>query len=105
MSATIEADQLCSYFDGCPMMHIEGVAYPVQDIYLEDILQMTKFTLPVEEGQGRGHQQFKPWQRSKIKKQAEEMQKDIQYKAEIGKIDKLLFGALINLKYSYQFSS
>lgn len=84
MSATIEADKLCSYFDDCPMMHIEGLAYPVKDIYLEEILQMTKFTLPEEPPQGRGNQHVKPWQRSKMKKQAAEMQMDIQYKAEIG---------------------
>ncbi|CAH0694644.1 unnamed protein product [Spodoptera exigua] len=80
MSATIDADRLRSYFDDCPMMHIEGLAYPVKDIYLEDILQMTRYIPSFEEGTRAAHK----GQRQKWKRQEEEMQKDIQYKAEIG---------------------
>ncbi|KAH9630288.1 hypothetical protein HF086_012473 [Spodoptera exigua] len=79
MSATIDADRLRSYFDDCPMMHIEGLAYPVKDIYLEDILQMTRYIPSFEEGTRAAHK----GQRQKWKRQEEEMQKDIQYKAEI----------------------
>ncbi|XP_072944538.1 ATP-dependent DNA/RNA helicase DHX36-like [Epargyreus clarus] len=45
MSATIDSDSLSIYFDNCLKMHIEGLAYPVTDVYLEDILTMTKFVL------------------------------------------------------------
>lgn len=37
MSATLNAEALSSYFDNCPMVHIEGLAFPVQDVYLEEI--------------------------------------------------------------------
>ncbi|XP_047032455.1 ATP-dependent DNA/RNA helicase DHX36-like isoform X1 [Helicoverpa zea] len=80
MSATIDAEKLQSYFDDCPMMHIEGLAYPVQDIYLEDILSLIKYIPPVDQG---NNQNVKIWQRQKMKRQEAEMQRDIQYKAEI----------------------
>ncbi|PZC78880.1 hypothetical protein B5X24_HaOG217074 [Helicoverpa armigera] len=80
MSATIDAEKLQSYFDNCPMMHIEGLAYPVQDIYLEDILSLIKYIPPVNQG---NNQNVKIWQRQKMKRQEAEMQRDIQYKAEI----------------------
>lgn len=80
MSATIDAEKLTSYFDDCPMMHIEGLAYPVKDVYLEDILRMTRY-IP---SSGRDMGNVKKWQRQKFKKKEAEMQRDIQYKAEIG---------------------
>lgn len=85
MSATIDADTLSSYFDNCPMMHIEGLAYPVKDVYLEEILEMTKFKLPVVDN--KIQKNVKPWHRHKKKKLANEMEKEIQYRAEVGKLD------------------
>ncbi|XP_022822614.1 ATP-dependent RNA helicase DHX36-like [Spodoptera litura] len=79
MSATIDADRLRSYFDDCPVMHIEGLAYPVEDIYLEDILQMTKYIPSFDQGTRAAHK----GQRQKWKRKEEEMERDIQYKAEI----------------------
>ncbi|XP_075980638.1 ATP-dependent DNA/RNA helicase DHX36-like [Anticarsia gemmatalis] len=81
MSATVDADTLSVYFDNCPMVHIEGLAFPVKDVYMEEILEMTKFKLPEVnrslhryQGHARGQ---------KKKKLADDMQKDIQYKATI----------------------
>lgn len=79
MSATLDADRLCAYFNGCPLMHIEGLAYPVTDVYLEDILEFTQYTLPeqsVDRNQKRGYKQNKM--------SRNDMEKDIKYKAEIG---------------------
>lgn len=81
MSATIDADKLSKYFDDCPMMHIEGLAYPVKDIYLEEILNMTKFQLPEEQRRPE-----KPWHKHrKLNKSMETFSaKEIRYRAEIG---------------------
>nr|XP_026495559.1 ATP-dependent RNA helicase DHX36-like [Vanessa tameamea] len=80
MSATLDAESLSGYFDNCPLMHIEGLAYPVQDIYLEDILEFTRFKLPPE----KVKQQQPKWMKHRRNRKADEMEKDIKYKAEIG---------------------
>lgn len=81
MSATLDAEKLTSYFNDCPMMHIEGLAYPVKDVYLEEILHMTKYIPSFDCAMPN----VKKWQTHKKHRKAAEMQKDIQYKAQIGK--------------------
>ncbi|KAJ8715102.1 hypothetical protein PYW08_005083 [Mythimna loreyi] len=78
MSATIDAETLTSYFDDCPMMHIEGLAYPVTDVYLEDILSKLKYIPSLD-----NNSLNKRWQGHKLKKKAAIKQRDIQYRAEI----------------------
>lgn len=43
MSATLRAEQFSEYFWNCPRIHIEGFTYPVQEFYLEDVLELTQF--------------------------------------------------------------
>lgn len=86
MSATIDADTLSKYYNNCPMVHIEGLAYPVEDVYLEDVLNMINFKLPVNNDQNINPKNIKPWHRNKKKKLANEMEKDIQYKAQISEL-------------------
>lgn len=43
MSATLNAELFSAYFGKCPMLHIPGRAYPVKEIFLEDVLEDTKF--------------------------------------------------------------
>lgn len=43
MSATLNADDFSRYFYNCPKVHIEGFTFPVHDIYLEDIIEETKY--------------------------------------------------------------
>lgn len=81
MSATIDAEHLTAYFDNCPMMHIEGLAYPVKDVYLEEILHLINH-IPIQDHGNKVN--FKKWPTRQNKKHEAEMQKDIQYKAEIG---------------------
>ncbi|KAJ2945667.1 hypothetical protein O0L34_g500 [Tuta absoluta] len=87
MSATIDAERLSEYFDNCPMMHIEGLAYPVQDIYLEDILLMTDYKLePKPDTQMRGHRGHRGHRGRGGRfrnMQAQNMEKEILYHAEI----------------------
>lgn len=82
MSATIDADKLCAYFNDCPLIHIEGLAYPVQDVYLEDILKMTRYKLPPADDR---YSKKRFHGRRGGKSQASDMGKNIQYKAEICK--------------------
>lgn len=43
MSATINADKFAKYYGGCPMITIPGFTFPVEDLYLEDILKETGY--------------------------------------------------------------
>lgn len=43
MSATINANQFSSYFNNCPIYHIPGFTHPVEELYLEDVLERTGF--------------------------------------------------------------
>ncbi|XP_065358761.1 ATP-dependent DNA/RNA helicase DHX36 [Calliphora vicina] len=44
MSATVSEETFCEYFNNCFTLHIEGTLFPVEVLYLEDILQETGFT-------------------------------------------------------------
>ncbi|XP_052841456.1 dosage compensation regulator-like isoform X1 [Drosophila gunungcola] len=48
MSATIDTTLFSKYFGGCPVLEVPGRAFPVQQFFLEDILQMTEFVPSVE---------------------------------------------------------
>lgn len=86
MSATIDAEKISEYFDNCPMIHIEGLAYPVEDIYLEDILEATKFQLADVKSKVFNRPQPK-WMkhagRNAKSRDAKEIEKQVQYRAEI----------------------
>ncbi|KAM4694583.1 ATP-dependent DNA/RNA helicase DHX36 [Discoglossus pictus] len=43
MSATLNAEKFSQYFDNCPMLHIPGFTYPVQEYLLEDIIEMINY--------------------------------------------------------------
>ena len=42
MSATLNSDRFSQYYENCPNIHIPGFTYPVEDFYLEDILELTR---------------------------------------------------------------
>ncbi|XP_063772172.1 ATP-dependent DNA/RNA helicase DHX36 isoform X1 [Pseudophryne corroboree] len=44
MSATLNAEKFSQYFDHCPMLHIPGFTFPVQEYLLEDIIEMLNYT-------------------------------------------------------------
>lgn len=44
MSATLNAEKFSAYYNNCPHLNIPGFTYPVQEFYLEDVLQRTGFT-------------------------------------------------------------
>ncbi|CRL06068.1 CLUMA_CG018896, isoform A [Clunio marinus] len=43
MSATLNAEKFSQYFNDCPIVHIEGFTFPVEELYLEDVLEETEF--------------------------------------------------------------
>ncbi|KAM3875184.1 ATP-dependent DNA/RNA helicase DHX36 [Diretmus argenteus] len=43
MSATLNAEKFSKYFDNCPMIHIPGLAFPVEEFLLEDVVEMTRY--------------------------------------------------------------
>ena len=46
MSATIDTTLFSNYFNGCPIVEVPGRAYPVEEYYLEDCIQVTNFMPP-----------------------------------------------------------
>ncbi|KAL6449085.1 hypothetical protein ACFW04_000652 [Cataglyphis niger] len=46
MSATLNSERFSKYYNECPMIHIPGFTYPVQEFYLEDVLSFTQFKFP-----------------------------------------------------------
>ncbi|VVC42041.1 Hypothetical protein CINCED_3A008693 [Cinara cedri] len=43
MSATADIQLFSSYFDNCPVLKVEGKIFPVQNFFLEDILDVIKY--------------------------------------------------------------
>ncbi|XP_049580651.1 ATP-dependent DNA/RNA helicase DHX36 [Syngnathus scovelli] len=43
MSATLNAEKFSKYFDNCPMIHIPGFTFPVEELLLEDIVEMMRY--------------------------------------------------------------
>ncbi|XP_075124871.1 ATP-dependent DNA/RNA helicase DHX36 [Leptodactylus fuscus] len=43
MSATLNAEKFSQYFDNCPMLHIPGLTFPVEEYLLEDVFEMVKY--------------------------------------------------------------
>ncbi|KAH8277710.1 hypothetical protein KR018_003980 [Drosophila ironensis] len=48
MSATIDTTLFSKYFGNCPVLEVPGRAFPVQQCFLEDVLQMTAFVPSAE---------------------------------------------------------
>ncbi|KAJ7942755.1 putative ATP-dependent RNA helicase [Quillaja saponaria] len=48
MSATINADLFSKYFGNAPTMHIPGLTFPVAELFLEDVLEKTRYNIKSE---------------------------------------------------------
>jgi HrpA-like RNA helicase len=49
MSATLDSDKFSSYFDGAPIVSVDGQTFPVEELYLEDVAEVANkkgFTSP-----------------------------------------------------------
>lgn len=45
MSATLNAEMISEYFEGCPVLHASGRNFPVRHLFLEDVYDMTQYVL------------------------------------------------------------
>ncbi|KAK7905216.1 hypothetical protein WMY93_017823 [Mugilogobius chulae] len=73
MSATLNAEKFSKYFDNCPMIHIPGLTFPVEEFLLEDILEMTRYR-PIQDRRSswkRGFWQGRNSRPEKNEKEAE----------------------------------
>ncbi|KAG2537593.1 hypothetical protein PVAP13_9NG309500 [Panicum virgatum] len=48
MSATINAELFSKYFGDAPIMHIPGFTFPVTELFLEDVLEKTRYKIRSE---------------------------------------------------------
>ncbi|XP_055534958.1 dosage compensation regulator isoform X1 [Wyeomyia smithii] len=48
MSATIDTTLFSEYFGNCPCIEVEGSAFPVEQFFLEDCIQMLNFVPPAD---------------------------------------------------------
>ncbi|KAL8152378.1 hypothetical protein V2J09_010138 [Rumex salicifolius] len=55
MSATINADMFSQYFGNAPTMHIPGFTYPVAELFLEDVLEKTRYSIKSESDSFQGN--------------------------------------------------
>lgn len=45
MSATVDSEKISRYFNNCPTIHVPGRTYPVQVNYIEDAMDLTRWTV------------------------------------------------------------
>ncbi|GKA13759.1 DExH-box ATP-dependent RNA helicase DExH1 isoform X1 [Tanacetum coccineum] len=55
MSATINADLFSKYFGNSPTIHIPGLTFPVQELFLEDVLEKTRYAIKSESDNVQGY--------------------------------------------------
>lgn len=53
MSATIDTTLFSKYFNDCPVIEIPGRAFPVQQYFLEDCVELTNFVPSMENSRKR----------------------------------------------------
>ncbi len=53
MSATIDTTIFQKYFGNCPILEVPGQAFPVQEYFLEDCIEMLKFVPPPQQRKRR----------------------------------------------------
>ncbi|XP_015062766.1 DExH-box ATP-dependent RNA helicase DExH1 isoform X2 [Solanum pennellii] len=55
MSATINAELFSKYFRDAPTIHIPGLTYPVAELFLEDVLEKTRYLIKSEADNFQGN--------------------------------------------------
>jgi len=84
MSATLNAEKFSQYFSNCPAINIPGFTFPVQEFYLEDVLEMTKFK-PFEKKKA-----FNNWQG--YKRSGKSAREQVEYERDMSKWFKMIEG-------------
>ncbi|KAL2095688.1 hypothetical protein ACEWY4_007836 [Coilia grayii] len=72
MSATLNAEKFSKYFGNCPMIHIPGFTYPVQEYLLEDVVEMLRYQAKKQERRPRWKRGFMQGQVCRPEKEQKE---------------------------------
>ncbi|KAI7992631.1 DExH-box ATP-dependent RNA helicase DExH1 [Camellia lanceoleosa] len=65
MSATINAELFSKYFGNAPTIHIPGLTFPVAELFLEDVLEKTRYSIKSEFDNFQGSSRRRRQQESK----------------------------------------
>ncbi|OVA07164.1 Helicase [Macleaya cordata] len=84
MSATINADMFSKYFGNAPTIHIPGFTFPVEEAFLEDVLEKTHYNIKSEfdsfQGTTRRRRRQTDTKKDPLIELFEEVDIDTQYK-------------------------
>ncbi|GMH22995.1 hypothetical protein Nepgr_024838 [Nepenthes gracilis] len=84
MSATINSDLFSQYFGNAPIMSIPGFTYPVEELFLEDVLEKTSYKIKSEfdnfEGSSRSRQRQPMSKKDPLTQLFEDVDIDSQYR-------------------------
>lgn len=58
MSATLNSEKFSDYFGGCEHINIPGFTFPVEEYYLEDVLELTDFSFGENREEHFGRDRF-----------------------------------------------
>lgn len=76
MSATLNADKFSKYFDRCPMIHIPGLTFPVEEFLVEDVVELTRYQPRVKDSRPAWKRNFQQGRNLRPEKE----QKEAEYK-------------------------
>ncbi|XP_005996531.1 ATP-dependent DNA/RNA helicase DHX36 [Latimeria chalumnae] len=79
MSATLNAEKFSSYFDNCPMIHIPGFTYPVQEYLLEDVVEMLRYCPQNQDQRAQWKRRFMQGQMWRPEKEEKEEEYGLQW--------------------------
>ncbi|XP_062112415.1 DExH-box ATP-dependent RNA helicase DExH1 isoform X1 [Humulus lupulus] len=82
MSATINAELFSKYFGNAPTIHIPGFTFPVTELFLEDILEKTHYSIKSESSNfdGNSRRRQKDSKKDPLTELFEEVDIDSQYR-------------------------
>ncbi|XP_065855874.1 DExH-box ATP-dependent RNA helicase DExH1 isoform X2 [Euphorbia lathyris] len=86
MSATINANLFSNYFGNAPTLHIPGLTFPVGELFLEDILEKSRYKIQSESDNFQGNSRRRKRREPESKKDAltelfEDVDIDSKYKS------------------------
>ncbi|KAG9439976.1 hypothetical protein H6P81_020141 [Aristolochia fimbriata] len=85
MSATINAEMFSKYFGNVPTIHIPGFTFPVEELFLEDVLEKTRYNIEAEydsfQGNGRKRRKQSQLRKDPLVELFEDVDIEAQYKS------------------------
>ncbi|XP_010509538.1 PREDICTED: DExH-box ATP-dependent RNA helicase DExH1-like isoform X4 [Camelina sativa] len=86
MSATINADMFSTYFGNAPTMHIPGFTFPVAELFLEDVLEKSRYSIKSSDsgnyqGNSRGRRRDSESKKDDLTTLFEEIDINVHYKS------------------------